>query len=148
MSRMPYYLYQFYHFLYNLKIPFFPTFLMYINRIIWGLYLPPSCKLGQGVKFGYGGSAVVIHAKAVIGDNCIINPAVTIGGRSKQIKVPIIGSNVYIGGGAKILGDVRIGENVIIGANAVVIDDVPSNSVVAGIPAKVIKQNIKMEDYV
>ena len=148
MSKMPYYLYKFYHFLYVNKIPLLPTMLMYINRIIWGLYLPPSCILGKNVKFGYGGSAVVIHARAKIGDDCIVNPAVTIGGRSKQYNVPHIGSKVYIGGGAKILGDVNIGDNVVIGANAVVISDVPSNSVVAGIPAKTIKENIKMEEYV
>lgn len=148
MSRMPYYLYLVYHFLYMKKIPLFPTLLMYINRILWGAYIPPSCKLGKGLKFGYGGSAVVIHAKAIVGSNCIINPAVTIGGRSKQVEVPIIGDNVYIGGGAKVLGSLKIGNNVVIGANAVVITNVPSNSVVAGIPAKIIKENIKMEDYV
>ena len=148
MSRIPYYFYLLYHFLYKNKIPLLPQLLMYLNRIIWGAYIPPSCQLGKGVRFGYGGSAVVIHARAVVGENTIINPAVTIGGRSKQYDVPIIGNNVYIGGGAKILGDIKVGDNVVIGANAIVIHDVPSNSVVAGIPAKVIKSNIKMEDYV
>lgn len=44
--------------------------------------------------------------------------------------------------GAAVLGPITIGDNVIIEANAVVINDVPSNVVVAGIPAKVIKHNI------
>jgi len=148
MSHLPYYFYRLYHFLHKLKIPLLPILLMYMNRIIWGVYIPPSCKLGRGVKFGYGGSAVIIHARAVVGENTIINPSVTIGGRSKKYEVPIIGSNVYIGGGAKILGDITIGDDVVIGANAVVIHDIPSNSVVAGIPATVIKTNIKMENYV
>lgn len=50
--------------------------------------------------------------------------------------------------GAKILGPITIGENSIIGANAVVIDDVPANSVVIGIPGKVIKENINIHDYI
>ena len=51
----------------------------------------------------------------------------------------MIGSNVEFGVGAKVMGPVVIGDNVIIGANAVVTKDVPSNSVVAGIPARVIR---------
>ena len=49
---------------------------------------------------------------------------------------PVIGDNVHFGVGSKIIGSVVIGNNVVIGANAVVTHDVPSNSVVAGIPAK------------
>ncbi len=119
---------------------------MYINRIIWGAYIPPSAKISKGTRFGYGGSSVVIHARAVIGKNCIISPCVTIGGRSKIYEVPTIGDGVFIGGGAKVLGNVKIGNNVVIGANAVVVHDVPDNCIVAGIPAKIIKQGIRMED--
>ena len=51
-----------------------------------------------------------------------------------------IGDNVWIGDKATILSGVRIGNNVIVGANAVVTRDIPDNCVVAGIPAKIIKQ--------
>jgi acetyltransferase-like isoleucine patch superfamily enzyme len=51
----------------------------------------------------------------------------------------IIGNNVWIGDKATILGNVHIGDNVIIAANAVVTKDVPSNTLVGGVPAKVIK---------
>lgn len=43
--------------------------------------------------------------------------------------------------GSKILGSVTLGDNVFVGANAVVTHDMPSNSIVAGIPAKVISMN-------
>lgn len=50
-----------------------------------------------------------------------------------------IGEYVFIGTGVKILPGVHIGKNAIIGANAVVVNDVPEYSVVAGVPAEIIK---------
>ena len=49
-----------------------------------------------------------------------------------------IGNNVFVGSGSAILHNVRIGDNVLIAARSVVTKDVPSNSVVAGCPARVI----------
>ena len=49
-----------------------------------------------------------------------------------------VGNNVVIGMDALIMPGVNIGNNVIIGARAVVTKDVPDNSVVVGVPAKVI----------
>lgn len=148
MSKIPFYFYLFYHFLYRIRIPFIPKILMILNRIVFGVFIPPSCKIGLGSKFSYGGSGVVIHARAILGSNCTVGPCTTIGGRSKKYEVPIIGDNVYIGGGSKILGNIKIGDNVVIGANAVVIKDVLSNTIVAGIPARIIKENIDPKDYV
>lgn len=51
----------------------------------------------------------------------------------------IIGDNVWIGDKASILAGVHIGKNVIVAANAVVTKDIPSNCIVAGVPARVIK---------
>ena len=46
-----------------------------------------------------------------------------------------------IGSSATILAGITIGENSIVGAGAVVTKDVPPNSIVAGVPAKIIRQN-------
>lgn len=128
------------------------TFLAKIIRggvfLLYNSFIPYTCEIGEGTKFGYKGMGVVIHARAKIGQNCIIAQQVTIGGRSKIKNVPVIGNNVYIGCGAKILGDVTIGDECVIGANAVVIHDVEEGSVVAGVPARVIRTGIKMKDYV
>ncbi len=51
-----------------------------------------------------------------------------------------IGSNVLIGTKAIIMPGVNIGNNVVIGAHSVVTKNIPSNTVAAGIPAKVIKK--------
>ncbi|AUD00397.1 sugar O-acetyltransferase [Spirosoma pollinicola] len=60
--------------------------------------------------------------------------------RTTLIPRPIvIKRNAWIGAGATILPGVTIGENSIVAAGAVVSRDVPPNTVVAGIPAKVVK---------
>ena len=56
-----------------------------------------------------------------------------------------IGKHVWIGQGAVIRKGVTIGDGAVIAAYAVVTKDVPSRSVVAGIPARVIKENINWE---
>ena len=136
------------HWLHSKKIPFLPKIIYYIQLLLFNSSVPAQVIIGPGTVFGYGGIGVVIHARAKIGKNCLIGQGITIGGRSKIIEVPVIGDYVYIGAGARIIGNVTIGDNVVIGANAVVIHDVPSNCAVAGLPAKIVKKNIKMEDYV
>lgn len=58
----------------------------------------------------------------------------------------IIGDRVWIGDKATILAGVTIGDGAVIAANAVVTKDVPPFCVVAGVPAKVIKQNVNHEE--
>lgn len=50
-----------------------------------------------------------------------------------------VGDDVWIGGNVTIIGGVHIGNNVVVGAGAVVTKDVPANTVVGGVPARVIK---------
>ena len=52
---------------------------------------------------------------------------------------PIIGDNVNIGSNTCIIGEITIGDNVVIGAGSVVVKDVPSNVVIVGNPARIIK---------
>lgn len=139
--------YRFNHWLKQHHVPILPKLIWKLQYLLFNSSVPASCTIGRGTKFGYGGIGVVIHARSVIGRNCIIGANTTIGGKSGGYEVPVIGDNVEISAGARILGPVRIGNNVIIGANAVVVKDVPDNCIVAGIPAKIIKENISLEDY-
>lgn len=140
--------YRIANWLYRHHIPVVPKLLYYTQRLFLKSSVPATCVIGGGTKFGYGGIGVVVHARAVIGKNCIIGQGVTIGGKSGWYEVPVIGDNVEINAGSRLLGPIRVGNNVIIGANAVVVKDVPDNCIVAGIPAKILKDNISMADYV
>lgn len=88
---------------------------------------------------------VVIGEDVIIGSNCRIYQGVTIG-QSKG-KYPHIGDNVIIYPGAKVIGDIRVGDNSIVGANAVVTKNVPTNTIVAGIPAKVLKPRTEQDEF-
>jgi probable biosynthetic protein (TIGR04098 family) len=58
-----------------------------------------------------------------------------------------IGSNCFIGGRSTILPGVTIGDHCIIGAGSVVMNDIPSNTVAAGNPARLIRSGIMTEEY-
>lgn len=95
-----------------------------------------------GLSFNHF-SCIIINGATQIGRNCTIFHGVTtalkMGGGNAG--VPSIGDNCVLGPGSKILGSVTLGDYVFVGANAVVTHNIPSNSVVAGIPAKIISMN-------
>ena len=88
----------------------------------------------------------------MIGPNTMIttiNHPLTPMGRRKHLGIatPItIGNDVWIGGNVTILPGVKIGNNVVIAAGAVVTKDIPNNSLVGGIPAKIIKELVNDVD--
>lgn len=117
----------------------------------------PLIVIGENVNFNYGCHIGAIN-KIIIGNNVLVGSQVLItdhshgevtrdnlllppSSRKLYSKGPvIIKDNVWIGEGACILPNVTIGCNSIIAANSVITHDVPPFSLVAGNPAKVIKQ--------
>ncbi|RKX52282.1 MAG: 2,3,4,5-tetrahydropyridine-2,6-dicarboxylate N-acetyltransferase, partial [Thermotoga sp.] len=85
---------------------------------------------------------VVIGGRAQVGDNCHIGAGAVIAGviEPPSAKPVVIEDNVLIGANAVVLEGVRVGRNSVVAAGAVVTRDVEPNTVVAGIPAKVLKR--------
>lgn len=100
-------------------------------KILWGIELPRSARIGPGLYIGHFGG-ITISPAAIIGHNCTISQGITIGisGTGERQGVPTIGNDVYIAPGARLFGKVTVGNNVKIGANAVIYRDIPDNAVV------------------
>lgn len=58
-----------------------------------------------------------------------------------------IGKRCFIGANAIIMCGITIGDNVVVGSGAIVTKDVPSNVIVAGNPARIIKEGIRTKKY-
>lgn len=90
------------------------------------------------------------HGGVTLGDGCQIGHNVVFATlnhdtdpakRANTYPAPIVlGKNVWVGSNSTILQGVTIGDNSIVAAGAVVTKDVPANTVVGGVPAKIIKQ--------
>ncbi len=134
-------IYRIAHFFWKLGMPFVPRYLSEIGRQLTGIEIHPGAEIGKEFFIDHGGG-VVLGETAVIGNNVTIYQGVVLGGVStKQIKRhPTIGNDVVIGTGAKLLGPIKIGNNVRIGANSVVVNDVPDNSVVVGVPGRIVSR--------
>lgn len=131
-------LYRVAHYLHCKHIPLLPGLLRLLMFLLYNSVIPPQCSIGKNSWFAHGGIGVVLHPDCLIGERVLIGQGVTIGGNFGS-GAPKIGNDVWIGPGARILGAVTIGCNSIIGANAVVIEDVVENSVIGGVPGKLIK---------
>lgn len=124
----------------GLKTP--ARWLSNLSRAFTGIEIHPGATIGPGFFIDHG-SGVVIGETAVVGRDVLLYHDVTLGGSSlKRVKRhPTLGDRVVVSAGAKILGAIEIGDDVKIGPNAVVRQSVPPNSVVVGIPGRVIRQN-------
>ncbi|WP_457981116.1 serine acetyltransferase [Ectopseudomonas composti] len=132
-------LYRLANYCYRKNIPLIPFFCKVLIFLIFNSVVPYTTVIGRGSRFAYGCIGVVLHGRATIGERVIIGQGVTVGRKLQPNGVPSIGNDVYISAGSRILGDISVGDNVIVGANSVVISDVPSNCIVAGAPARVVR---------
>lgn len=110
-------------------------------------------KIGDNVSINMG-TRVESFNNIKIGDNCLISEDVIIRDSSnhkitsndtKEKEGIVICDNCWIGLRSIILPGVKIGEGSVVAAGAVVTKDVPPHSLVGGVPARVIKENITWE---
>jgi serine O-acetyltransferase len=113
-----------------------------LTRAITGIEIHPGAMIGDGFFIDHG-MGVVIGETSEIGNNVTLYHGVTLGGVSleKGKRHPTLEDDVVVGAGAKILGAITIGAGSRIGANSVVVKSVPSDSVVVGVPGRVVEQN-------
>ena len=114
-----------------------PHLAAYTLIVEWelGIELSYKASIGAGLRL-YHGTALVVHEKAVIGQNCTLRHCTTIGNRQEADDVPIIGRDVEIGCNSVIIGRITIGDGAKIGAGSVVVHDVAPGDSVAGNPAR------------
>ena len=84
----------------------------------------------------------VLGGRATVGKHCHIGAGTVLAGviEPPSAAPVVIENEVVIGANAVVLEGVRVGEGAVVAAGAVVVEDVPAHTVVAGVPAKVIKQ--------
>lgn len=99
---------------------------------------PNTCGYGLRLLHLTGGGILLNVNK--VGNYCGFNSGVVLGNKGSQENRPEIGDHVAFGPGAKAFGKVSIGNNVFVAPNAVVTKDIPSNVIVGGVPAKIIRK--------
>lgn len=102
------------------------------STIMQGVRITNSITIGKGCLINLN---CTIGHDTIVGDFVELSPNVNISGRCT------IGDLTSIGTNAIIIPDITIGRNCIIGAGTLVLKDVPDNSVVVGVPGKIIKSN-------
>lgn len=101
------------------------------------IYLKPN-SIGYGFRIVHFGGGVIVNCKCM-GNYCGVSSGVIVGNKDVSDAIPTIGNNVALTIGCKIIGRISIGNNVIVAPNSVVVKDVPSDVIVTGIPAKILK---------
>lgn len=120
----------------------FPRVLNTFSRFLTGIDIHPGAKLGPGLFIDHG-MGLVIGETAELGSNVTLYQGVTLGGTGKEKgkRHPTIGNNVVVSSGAKVLGSFKVGDNSKIGSGSVVLKEVPPNSVVVGVPGRVVTRD-------
>ena len=127
------------------------------------LYEGVGVRVTEGAQLAIGDHTYINRSASIdctheikIGDYCAISDNVqildsdfhpiTYNGKTSTMSKPVhIGNHVWIGRSAIILKGVTIGDGAIVGAGSIVTRDVPAGCLVAGNPARVIKENVEWE---
>lgn len=145
------------HWFYKRRLFTLARFISHLSRILTGIEIHPGATVGRRVFIDHG-MGVVVGETAEIGDDVVIYQGVTLGAgvaarmgartRGKK-RHPTLGKGVVVGSGAEIQGDIHVGDNVRVASGSIVLKDVPPNSVVVGVPGRVIyKDGVKVGDAV
>lgn len=124
-----------------------------MRKLIWGGYIHVSngCIIEHGVGLDkinpqgiHIGSGTLVAGGTIIlsHEHIFVKPD-----GSYYVTDTFIGNNCFIGVRSIICPGVKIGDECVIGAGSVVTKDIPSNCMAVGVPAKVIRTGIKMNEH-
>lgn len=106
--------------------------------IMMGAVINIGAVIGEGTMIDMG---AILGGRATVGKNCHIGAGTVLAGviEPPSAQPVIVEDGVVIGANAVVLEGCKIGKGSVVAAGAVVVDDVPEGVVVAGVPAKIIK---------
>lgn len=112
---------------------------------LWGMDIHPTAQLSLSAKFDRT-FPIGVH----VGEKSYVafEARILCHDRTRGLYLHTrVGKNCFIGGRSLILPGVEIGDNCVVGAGSVVTKSVPDRCIVAGNPAKILRENIEVEEY-
>ncbi len=135
-------IYRISHYFFSHNYYLIARFFYTVNLILFGIDIAPSSRLGSHVYIPHPVGVIIVGNA---GDHCTFFALAGIGGGLEEtdigagVGLPVLGDYVTISASSKVLGPIHIGTNAEVGALSLAITDVPENSILIGVPGKIIK---------
>jgi serine O-acetyltransferase len=122
------------HALWQRQLTTLARFFSHLARVFTGIEIHPGATIGRRVFIDH----VVIYQGVTLGAGAAARMGAATRGQKRH---PTLCKGVIIGSNAEVQGDIVLGENVRVASGSIVLKDVPADSVVVGVPGRVISQN-------